>query len=259
MNQSSPTTLLCESCGYTISGLPTTANCSECGRPVASSLPESRPGSPWQQRPGIRSLLKTDYLVLRHPLSLFSSIRIHPRRAPLLLAIHLLIAAVFLVAPFTGTLIDDPIRSARSGRSADVLLTALIVVPLQVLAVAALLLVLTAIEWAGIQFYTNRKGGRLTPAAATQICAHASVGWVATAAALHLGLVVWLNVSYFGLSTRISSSPAVANLAPFVVVGALAFAGLLVFELLVYAGVRRNRFSNPLPDPPPADHAPAVA
>jgi len=252
-------TLLCESCGYTIDGLPTTLNCSECGRPISSSLPESRPGSPWQQRPGLASLLQTDWRTIRRPLALFRSIRIHPRRSVLLLAIHLVIASIFLVAPWSGTLIADPIRSARQGHTGRVLLTALVVVPLQVLVVAAFLFLLTAIEWIGIQFYTNRKGGRLTRAAASQICAHASVGWVVMAAAFWLGLIIWLNVSFFGLSTGLSTNRDVANWLPVGVVGTFAFAGFLVFELLVYAGVRCNRFSNPMPITPRPHIPPADA
>lgn len=249
-------TLLCESCGYTIAGLPESASCSECGRPVASSLPEARAGSPWQQRPGLRSLLRTAWITTSRPLSLFRAVRIQPRGAASLLAVYLLLSSLILVAPWSGTLVDDPIRSARAGHTAKLLLIAGVTIPLQVLSVAALLLLLTLIEWAGIQFYTNRKGGRLTRAAAWQICAHASIGWVISAAALWLGLIIWLNLSYFGLTS--GHGRELSNWLPVITVGAAALAGLLAFEFLVYAGVRCCRFSNPsrvsprhgLPPPP---------
>lgn len=46
---------LCQQCGYSLSGLPTTGDCPECGRTIAASLShDSRPGSPLEQRDGSR-------------------------------------------------------------------------------------------------------------------------------------------------------------------------------------------------------------
>jgi hypothetical protein len=41
--------IVCESCGYSLDGLPIDGVCPECAAPVFDSLAEARPGSQWQQ------------------------------------------------------------------------------------------------------------------------------------------------------------------------------------------------------------------
>lgn len=249
-------TLLCESCGYPIHSLPTAGASPECGRAIASSLPAARPGSPWQRRIGIKSLLRTDLMAVRRPGELFRMISIHRRGADLLLAVHILIAAVLIVAPWSGTLMDDPIRSARAGHGREVLATALLVIPAQVLAVAGVLLALTLVEWRGIRFFSARRGGRLTPVAAWQVCAHASVGWVIAAAMPWLGLIIYLNLAYFGLDSRLPRASTGAPWGVMAIVGGCSLLGLLAFEGLVYAGMHACRFANPAERAPAWDRGP---
>lgn len=66
----------CEACGYDLRGLPVTENCPECGRPIRSSLPQSHPGSPWQQRPDAIGLLRTILHVAARPRSTRERLRI---------------------------------------------------------------------------------------------------------------------------------------------------------------------------------------
>src|SRR3982750_2622659 len=48
-----PTSILCEGCGYTLDGLPSTSNCPECGKPIAESIGENRRRPPaWEQTSG---------------------------------------------------------------------------------------------------------------------------------------------------------------------------------------------------------------
>ena len=59
--------VLCERCGYVVEGLQASGNCPECGLVVEESLPEARPGSPWQQGPSVRSWLLTVWRVCLQP------------------------------------------------------------------------------------------------------------------------------------------------------------------------------------------------
>ncbi|MEX2218702.1 MAG: hypothetical protein WD749_08070 [Phycisphaerales bacterium] len=225
-------TLLCESCGYEVAGLPGDARCSECGRPVADSSPERRAGSPWQRSPSLLAFLETNIRAVRRTRSLFDSIRIDiPSGIGLAAANHLL-AAFLIVLPWSGVLIADPVRSAR--------VSALWVVPLQTATVACLLFLLTMVEWTGIQAYARSRRWRLTPAAAWQVCAHASVGWVITGLTSWVGLIAWLNLSTLGGSTV----SVLGELFAWSVPAFGAVFGLVIFELLVWTGLQRCRFAN---------------
>lgn len=73
--------LLCESCGYVLTGLPPSGNCPECGLPVASSLPgASRGPSDWEARGNLRGFLRTAGRVILTPKSFFS--RLAPEPTP---------------------------------------------------------------------------------------------------------------------------------------------------------------------------------
>ncbi len=239
-------TLLCERCGYVIEDLPREGPCPECGTPIAESLPERRPGSPWQRWPGLVSWWRTTGVLLSHPHSAWSDICIEPVRA-----------SFGRVNTWVSTLLIGSVAATRLARQQHyprygppeawppisvVWFSAFIIIaPLTLLAIA----VLSQIEASGIQFFGKRRGWRITPTAADAICGHASIGWL-------IGALLWgagaLAVDS-GLVARVLTSVDFAD--PYISAWIRAllpasgfFVGLLIFEFLVYFGVRRNRFAN---------------
>ncbi len=187
------------------------------------------------------SLLATNYRAIRKTRELFESVRIDVPSGIGLIVVNLLAAALCIVAPWAGVLVGDPLRGA--GRTAAG--TALWSISLEVLLVALLLFSLTMIEWAGIQALARFRGWRLTPAAAWQVCAHASVGWPVTAITSWLGLIAWINISSLGLAPR---GPA-GDLASWIIPVAWVLLGVVIFELLVLNGLKRCRYANAPTDP----------
>ncbi len=236
--------LLCESCGYTLDGLPSDGACPECGRAIVLSSPARRSGSPWQATRTVRSWVATNYLILRRPAVLFDRLRVDRTHRNSLLLVNLLLAGGLLAAPWVGTLIGDPARHARG--SAFLERNGLFTVSLAggSLALGSILLGLTAIEAMGVRFFGRRRGWRITPDIAWQVCAHASVGWVVAAILTLLSLVVWLNLSYFGLSGWMTRGGGWSDLSMAAVPAAGFLAGMLVFEILVYRGILRCRYAN---------------
>ncbi|MGA2499327.1 MAG: hypothetical protein ABSH20_16430 [Tepidisphaeraceae bacterium] len=60
--------LLCEACGYNLTGVPRDGLCPECGQAIAESLPSLRRPPVWEtaERPGYRQWLATSSAVILH-------------------------------------------------------------------------------------------------------------------------------------------------------------------------------------------------
>jgi len=249
--------LLCETCGYRLTALPTDSVCPECGTPIAASLPAQRIGTRWQRRPGLTSWARTNWDVLRHPNVTFRFLRLVPVGWRLLLAINLLIAAFLLVEPYAGTFIGDPLRNTRAFNNPSAVALYAFSLVSRTVGAGLLLLGLTYVECLGIRFFAARRGWRITPHAAWQICAHASIGWVLMALLplLALALLFTLNL-FFGtemsrwtsrtinLRQYVGFTSTVGEVAAIGLTLAAYAVGLVIFETLVYAGVRRCRYGN---------------
>lgn len=246
------TTILCEECGYDLSSTPEASPCPECARPSARSRPNAREGSPWQRKPGLFSWVQTNVWMLWRHGSLFERLRVEPRRATPLLLLNLWLAGAVLADPWVGVFVGDPARGVHDFTA-----------PLNVLrygaswlvwgaCVGLVLLALTWVEYLGVRFFAARRGWRLTSAGAWQVCAHASVGWIVCAALPLVALFVLqalIRVFHMPIHGTIDlgpRSPVVYSLADVVMIGVPVvggFVGLLVFEFLVYKGVRAVRYA----------------
>ncbi len=228
-----------------------------------------RTGSPWQQR-NDKAILKwyfkfvvrvvlpwltTNVQALRQPAVMFRAMRIEPRSGTGLLFLNLLLTAFVIVDPWVGVLLFDPTRRARSlGVFAQSVTWAGMLV-VEMLVVGGFFLLLTWVEYRGVRFIAKRRGWRLTPEAAWQVCCHASVGWVIAGLLPLLGMaLLFVGVYWFGYSPRgvIDLSKYFGPALPVIQVNTLVMwtltlggglVGLLVYESLVYVGVRQCKFA----------------
>ncbi len=246
-------TLLCERCGYVVDGLASGGACPECGLPIEDSLPESRAGSPWQRRPGFVPLLRTWWRALRHPLRTFDTMRVEPDRDRWLIRWSIAVAAfiggvlaitVFFHrdSPLYGD--DDPFSLMRISA---VMLLGTVLIGVWLLSVL-LLAGLTAVEALGLRFFGRAHGSRVTVATSRAICAHASVGWVIAGVLVLAGELVGAPVREYALYHNVGVARGPMLLAEVLLPLGGFFVGMLIFETLVYVGVRRRRFANRKPE-----------
>ncbi len=98
-NISQPVTLLCESCGYRLDGLPETGNCPECGTPVVESTFASTRRLPaWEQRTSAVSFILTSAASLFRPTRFYRTLKTRVdrqshRRSAVFATIHMALAA----------------------------------------------------------------------------------------------------------------------------------------------------------------------
>lgn len=226
---------LCESCGYDLAGLGEEGACPECGTALAESHPRRRVGTPAQQRPTLASIWRTNVGVLRSR-GLWATVsvsRTH-RFGTRALFTHNVIAAAVLI----GVIITMPGPIAARGATLGYAITfgAMFTV---------LLGFLSTLEYLGVRYFGRQRRWRVSSAVASVVCAHASVGWIIAAALLGVGWHIGQRLSPAPLFTIPEpTSGGIPVTWPVLLPIAGFFIGLLVFETLVYIGVRRLRFAN---------------
>ncbi len=236
-------TLLCEKCGYVLEGLDQAGVCPECGVPIEGSLPGSRLGTPYQQKPGLRSLLQTAWLTIHNPkraLEIMSFDRSAPRSPLSPILTYTVVACIALVmlemfskpnsmtnfALFFGimTIIGVLIWSAFF------ILT--IIFAYLLLAIARLL------RW------------RCDTEACWVVAGHAAIGWSFTGFAWVAGwytdrLIQYLVPTQSDWHLRIQTMTLIDTVILPVFFGGIVL-GSLIFAYISYLGLRRCKYANRL-------------
>ena len=220
-------TLLCEKCGYVIEGLDQSGNCPECGKPIVESLPERRVGTPWQQEPGVGSLVRTWWMTLRHPLRTLDVMRVGHESEGLLLfnivtatAYFSLGSVITLVALSTQTQFLQPI--------AFFLFATVITLPV--------LFMLTVIEMQGLRVIARQRNFRIDHTLARGICSHACLGWI-ICSILGSTSLMFVSAAKTTINPRLDLTWWLLAMLTFV-------PGFLFFETFAWLGLRRCKFAN---------------
>ncbi|TVQ61169.1 MAG: hypothetical protein EA378_10000 [Phycisphaerales bacterium] len=255
-----PDAVLCEGCGYEIGGLGEgyAANaCPECGRALADSMPGHRKGSPLQREPGRGpgAICRTWWRVVRHPWRVWDEVQPAESgelasRARVLRLCTNAMAVLPVLALLVSVVYAESITPVAAALRWMVPLLAGFFVLLEVLC---------RIESIGIRTIGRQRGWRVTPGVARAVIAHASVGWLLAAVLIAGGF--WLGRWFQGLVGVGRPLPAgdwlgaIVETAPLLFPAVGFLIGMLVFEALVYVGVRRMRFVNRVPAGGEADLA----
>jgi len=222
--------LLCERCGYHLKGLRRSDVCPECGNPVAESLPERRFGSAWQRRPTLVGLIRSAIELARHPVKYWGCVAPRNQGPGSLLmescAVSVLIPAIPTLVMLVVSLTLDEVLAAETH--------ALVITGAMGVLLFAIFLAFSWIEMIGIRIVASRRTWRIDRVVAWVIVSHASFAWIISSTFILVASIVRVTLAHR------FNSPVV----PVLVFVAPLLAGLLVFETLVYIGMRKMKFAN---------------
>lgn len=245
--------LLCEGCGYSIEGLPGDGVCPECAKPIVESVPGSRVGSAWQQDPGLSSWAETIFALMRHPRRALRAVAIEPNHSGTFGNTNVVWAGFVLALTFTLSVAfgwvfrDQPVLgmfafSGSYGLGVLIDLGLLYIVCWS--AASGLFWLLTKVEYLGIRTFGHVHHTRITPAVALAITSHATAGWMVASVLASVGFLVGLVLLHITMRTSVGVLRGPMMLSPIWIPVILGFLGMLVFEMIVYTGVRECRFAN---------------
>lgn len=217
-----PIELLCERCGYVISGLPREGACPECSRPIPQSHPDHRVGSPWQRRPGPISAVRSVGRLIRRPRAFWEDVAVDlPSGSATLWANCALAAIIFPGVAFVSSAMH---HVAAIGPAI-----------LAAFAWFFVLLGLSLVESLGVRTIGRLRRFRVSKSVAYAIVGHAAAGWVigSVAGLAATMIAIWIDAFWSRLEA-LGLGGAVT-----------AVVGLLAFEIFTYLGLRRMKYANP--------------
>ncbi len=229
-------TLLCEQCGYVLEGLDAGGACPECGQKIAESLPSRRMGTPFQVSPGWRGFLRQCRMLMLRPAELFVRMRVESDPNALLFFLSSALAAMSLVGPIVifVALLGSSMEDRIIGLAAPLFLW---------FPALFAFMFLMWLERIGVVFFSRKRGWRVSKPVAAAICANAAPSWIAASVLANVGVGLMLLVQQVMYDLPRGWHPwAETAAAAMPVLGFIA--GMLVFETLVYIGVRRCKYAN---------------
>jgi hypothetical protein len=175
--------------------------------------------------------------VFRHPKQTYRRMRITPsNRLPRL---FMLVSAVLSAALFALAVTARPPQERSS-----------VVVLVGTGAVFLAVYVLSYIEVLGMAWVCRRRGWRMPIRVAERVAGYATVGWLPSALAMGVAVNLAGSDALREAWRAVGGSRVFAVEAAWVFLFLLGVAGMLVFETLVWIGVRQVKYANTRPAGP---------
>lgn len=241
---SAPHDPYCDECGYDLTMSPINSRCPECGKPVAESLSAAaRNPSRWERNPAFFSPSQIAWQIktlFSHPMTFFSSIPLRTDHAAARRWLMISLLFIGLTASLLGPALlytdRDPVYFTFNnwvlyGIAYDIGLTW-----------AMLALLMVGIETGGMAIIGTMKNYPIDLASTSKVTSYASIYmlvWVILGSAQILCIYIWMNQPAFRTVSE--------RMQILVTFGSGAFvhiAGLVIFEWVVYSGLRKIQFSN---------------
>lgn len=237
-------TLLCERCGYVIEDLDTSGACPECGKPIRESLPSARTGTPMQNTSSRLAQVLSIPKFLSSPRRWYAQARIDEGDGTRLIFSNVMLSSVLGVLLSLCALMLRGLDGSVAMDSPFPPWQHAIALLGSICVSAASLWGLIALEAAGLRFFGGKRGWRITRAVSYTVVAHAAPAWTLGVAGFWLGLT---NPTLIEPLTNLVLRAGIPILLPPDVILAAFFGflpGMLLFETIVYIGVRQNRYAN---------------